>query len=187
MDLTKFVLAVDSDSFWLDMGTTLPFPMDISQIPEGKKDKDIEYIREHYEEMQKQVEAGKDWIQRLMVVETPEESRPGSPDEAFKTHQGVPFQNALDEMKVSDTEAFDWKSVRPDFDPEKHEWLKVVIQRGKNHTTVTKIPTGPALFSYGFPETEVVIAKGQFSVEELTEFAAELSEIFAQWVAGKSK
>ena len=187
LDLTKFVLAVDSDSFWLDMGTTLPFPMDVSHIPEGKKDKDIEYIREHYEEMRKQVEKGEEWIQRLMVVEAPEESRQGSPDEAFKTHQGVPFQNALDEMKVSDTEAFDWKSVRPDFDPEKHEWLKVVIQRGKNHTTVTKIPTGPALFSYAFPETEVVIAEGQFSVEELTEFAAELSEIFAKWVADKSK
>ena len=88
------------------------------------------------------------------------------------------------ESEVSDTGAFDWNSVRPDFDPEKHEWLQVVIQRGKNHTTVTKIPTGPAHFHYGEPETEVVIPQGLFSIEELTDFAAELSEIFAKWVAG---
>ena len=53
----------------------------------------------------------------------------------------------IPESEVSDTETFDWESVRPEFDPEKHEWFpKVVIQRGKKHTTVTKIPTGPALF-----------------------------------------
>ena len=69
----------------------------------------------------------------------------------------------------------------------KHEWLKVVIQRGKNHTTVTKIPTGPSQFSYAEPEKEVVIPIGLFSVKELTEFAAELSEIFAKWVADESQ
>ena len=91
------------------------------------------------------------------------------------------------ESEVSDTETFDWNSVRPDFDPEKHEWLKVVIERGTNHTTVTKIPTGPAHFHYGKPETEVVIPQGLFSIEELTDFAAELSEIFARWIVDKSE
>ena len=86
-----------------------------------------------------------------------------------------------------DAETFDWKSVRPDFDSEKHEWLKVVIERGTNHTTVTKIPTGPSHFRYGKPETEVVIPQGLFSIEELTDFAAELSEIFARWIADKSE
>lgn len=95
-------------------------------------------------------------------------------------------------VKVQDTEGrsaetFDWDAVRPDFDPEKHEWLQVVIQRGTNHTTVSKIPTGPAHFTYGKPETEVVVEKGLFPQEKLREIIAELSEIFAKWVADKSE
>lgn len=95
-------------------------------------------------------------------------------------------------VKVQDTEGrsaetFDWNAVRPDFDPEKHEWLQVVIQRGTNHTTVSKIPTGPAHFTYGKPETEVVVEKGLFPQEKLREIIAELSEIFAKWVADKSE
>lgn len=70
LDLTKFTLAVDSDSYWLDMGTTPAFPMKVSHIPEGKKDSDIEYIRNHYVQMRKQVEEGKAWVERLMIVES---------------------------------------------------------------------------------------------------------------------
>ena len=65
------------------------------------------------------------------------------------------------------------------FDPETHEWIQVVVQRGHNHTTVTKEPTGPALFSYGKPNTYIPIKKGIFSQEELTEFAGKLSKILA--------
>ena len=68
LDLTKFTLAVDSDSYWLDMGTTPAFPMKVSHIPEGKKDSDIEYIRDHYVRMREQVEEGKEWVERLMIV-----------------------------------------------------------------------------------------------------------------------
>lgn len=68
LDLTKFTLAVDSDSYWLDIGTTPAFPMKVSHIPEGKKDSDIEYIRDHYVRMREQVEEGKEWVERLMIV-----------------------------------------------------------------------------------------------------------------------
>lgn len=70
LDLTKFALAVDSDSHWLDIGTTPAFPMKVSHIPEGKKDSDIEYIRDHYLRMREQVEEGKEWVERLMIVES---------------------------------------------------------------------------------------------------------------------
>ena len=105
---------------------------------------------------------------------------------APEPEETLPLQNALDEMKV-DTETFDWNAVRPDFDPDKHEWLQVVIQRGTNHTTVSKIPTGPAHFTYGTPETEVVVEKGLFPQEKLRGILAELSEIFAKWVADQSE
>ena len=72
LDLYKFVLAVDSDSFWLDMGTTPAFPMEQSHIPEGKKDKDLEYICEHYTQMTEQVREGEDWVQRLLIVDPAE-------------------------------------------------------------------------------------------------------------------
>ena len=70
--------------------------------------------------------------------------------------------------------------MRPDFDPEKHEWLRVSIQRGTNHTTVTKIPTGPAHFTYNSPEKEVVVEKGMFPQEKLREILEELSETLRQ-------
>lgn len=126
------------------------------------------------------IEVVRAMVAKIQLDETHRPSTPSAPEE------NLPLQNALDEMK-GDAETFDWNAVRPDFDPEKHEWLQVVIQRGDHHTTVSKIPTGPALFSYGSPETEVVIAKGRFSVDEITKFAAELSEIFAKWVADKSE
>ncbi|MYC75715.1 hypothetical protein F4X10_08135 [Candidatus Poribacteria bacterium] len=73
LDLTKFALAVDSDSYWLEMGTTPAFPMEASHIPEGQKDSKLEYIRDHYIEMRNQVEEGKAWIERLMSVQSPVE------------------------------------------------------------------------------------------------------------------
>ena len=84
LDLTKFALAVDSDSYWLDMGTTPAFPMEASHIPEGQTDSKLESIRDHYIEMHSQVEAGEAWIERLMIV--PENAE-------------LPLQDALDEMK----------------------------------------------------------------------------------------
>ena len=68
IDLYKFVLAVDSDSSWLDMGTTPAFVMKVSDIPEGKDDKHIEYIRDHYVEITEQVEAGEEWVERLAKI-----------------------------------------------------------------------------------------------------------------------
>ena len=85
LDLTKFALAVDSDSYWLDIGTTLAFPMDVSQIPEGKKDSDLEYIRDHYLEMHNQVEAGKDWVERLMVIQSPPVENEGEQEPTDET------------------------------------------------------------------------------------------------------
>jgi len=85
LDLTKFALAVDSDSYWLEMGTTVAFPMEASHIPEDKKDKDLKFIRDHYVEMKKQVEAGEDWVQRLMVVAPTEVPKPNADEVSAAT------------------------------------------------------------------------------------------------------
>jgi len=96
LDLTKFALAVDSDSYWLDMGTTPAFPMEVSHIPEGKKDSDLKYIRDHYIEMRNQVEAGEAWIERLMIAkvqldsESPEVNRPATPESEPETTEALP-------------------------------------------------------------------------------------------------
>ena len=149
-----------------------------TEIKSSSSDISVEDIADRVEV--DDIEVVRAMIAKIQLDETNRPSTPSAPAE------NLPLQNALDEMKV-DAETFDWNAVRPDFDPEKHEWLQVVIQRGTNHTTVSKIPTGPAHFTYGKPETEVVVEKGLFPQEKLREIIAELSEIFAKWVADKSE
>lgn len=91
IDMAKFCFAVDSDSYWLEVGDTpeiMHSTQDVPGGPDGKKDGDLIKIAKHYEEMLETIEKGADWIQKLVL-------------------EKLPLQDALDEMKaeVSEPEA----------------------------------------------------------------------------------
>jgi hypothetical protein len=84
IDMEKFCFAVDADTYWLEMGDTPAAPMHSTQdIPDDKSDGNLIRIAEHYEKMLEKIEAGADWIKKLVL----DEMKPSSADDAFKTQQ----------------------------------------------------------------------------------------------------
>lgn len=81
IDMEKFCFAVDADTYWLEVGDTSTTPIhSIFDVPENKSDGELIRIREHYEKMLEKIEAGADWIAKLVL----DEMKPSSPDNAFK-------------------------------------------------------------------------------------------------------
>ena len=100
IDMEKFCFAVDSDSYWLKVGDTPAAVMhSTADIPKRKSDGDLIRIAEQYEKMLQTIEAGADWIKKLVL----DEMKPSSADNAFKK-QAVDWGRIESSMAIIESE-----------------------------------------------------------------------------------
>ena len=73
IDLYKFALQVDSQSYWVELGQTPSVPMQRSDIDEEQRDKDLRYVLDHYQDILKDIDKDAEWIVKLVQQPVSEE------------------------------------------------------------------------------------------------------------------